>query len=249
MDINILTTFPSFTDSIKDYSMIKRGVEAGIVSINSVDIRAFSNDPNQRTDDYPYGGGNGMLMCCQPIYDALKSIENPGTVIYMSPHGKTINQEVLNELSKLPAMTILCGHYEGVDRRIIDNYVNLELSVGDYVLTGGELPAMMLIDGVSRLLPGLLKSEDSYTEESFYQGLLEHPQYTRPYDFNGFKVPDILLSGNHKLVDKYNLMESIKLTKRLRPDLIDELDADKFEDKEIRNFIIKMKEGGYDERY
>lgn len=249
MDINILTTFPEFTDKIKDYSMIKRAISQGIVNINSINIRDFSNDPNNRTDDYPYGGGNGMLMTCQPIYDALSSIENRGKVIYMSPHGRTLTQSILNDLSKLSVITILCGHYEGVDARIIDNYVDLELSVGDYVLTGGELPAMILIDGVSRLLPGFLKSEDSFKEESFYHGLLEHPQYTRPFEFNGYKVPEILLSGDHQKVFKYNLMESIKLTKKLRPDLIEKLDLAQFNDKEIIEFIIKMKEGGYDERY
>lgn len=249
MDINVLTTFPEFVDEIKDYSMIKRGIVHGLVSINSINIRDFSKDPNRRTDDYPYGGGNGMLMTCQPIYDALNSIENRGKVIYLSPHGKTLNQAILNDLSNLDNMTILCGHYEGVDRRIIDNYVDMEISLGDFVITGGELAALVLIDGVTRLIPGVLKSNESYEEESFFHGLLEYPQYTRPYDFNGLKVPDVLLSGNHKEVDKYNLMQSIKLTQKLRPDMFEKLDINDFDDKEVRDLILQLRKGGHYEHY
>ena len=226
MDINILTTFPSFTDSIKDYSMIKRAVEAGIVSINSVDIRAFSDDPNQRTDDYPYGGGAGMVMQAEPIYRAYTAlcdrIGHRPRVVYMTPQGRTFTQKIAEELAKEEELVFLCGHYEGVDERVLEMIATDYLSAGDYVLTGGELPAMMMIDCISRLVPGVLNNDVSAEFESFHDNLLEYPQYSRPEEFMGKKVPEILLSGHHANIEKWRREQSIIRTLERRPELLEE---------------------------
>ncbi|NLY21560.1 MAG: tRNA (guanosine(37)-N1)-methyltransferase TrmD [Tissierellia bacterium] len=222
MKIDILTLFPEFTDSMKTWSIISRGIESGLVEINSVNIRDFSANKHKKVDDYPYGGGPGMVMTPQPLYDALKGVNSQNKkTIYLSPMGKPLNQEKLMELSKEKELVLLCGHYEGIDQRIIDNYVDEEISIGDFILTGGELPAMVLIDGIVRLIPGVLNNEDSSVEESFSNGLLEHNQYTRPEDFMGHRVPEVLLSGNHKKIDEYKIESSIRNTLNKRPDLID----------------------------
>lgn len=233
MVINCLTTFPEFISSIGNYSMIKRAIDNKIVDVNIVNLRDFSKDPNKRTDDYPYGGGTGMLMTCEPIADALDSLKKKGKVIYLSPAGKTLNQDLLNELKAESVLTFLCGHYEGIDYRIIEEYVDMEISVGDYVVSGGEIPFMIMVDGISRLLPGVLASSSSYEDESFYKGLLEYPQYTRPYNFRGLKVPDILLSGNHEKIRLYNLRQSLELTKIKRPDLYDKYIKENNQNKDL----------------
>ncbi|MDO5717318.1 MAG: tRNA (guanosine(37)-N1)-methyltransferase TrmD [Tissierellia bacterium] len=249
MVINCLTTFPEFVGSIREYSMVRRAYEKNLVDIRTYDLRDYSLDPNRRTDDYPYGGGQGMLMTCQPIVDALQDVKEKGKVIYLSPHGQTLNQEKLKSLATLSEITILCGHYEGVDQRVIDHYVDEEISVGDYVLTGGEIPAMLLIDGIVRLLPGLLRTETSYEEESFYHGLLEHSQYTRPYNFRGLKVPDILLSGHHEKVKEFNLDNAIIQTLKRRPDLIDKILNDVLTDETIKERIQKLRKEDPNESY
>lgn len=203
MKLDILTLFPEFINSFIEWSIIGRAKDSSIIDINSVDIRSFSKNKHKKVDDYPYGGGPGMLMTPQPIYDAIKSVaSSESKVIYLSPQGRTLNQKLCLELSKEKHLILLAGHYEGIDNRIIENFVDLEISIGDYVLTGGELPSMVLVDSVVRLIPGVLSSEESFQEESHYNGLLEHPQYTRPYDFMGHLVPDILLSGNHKNINE-----------------------------------------------
>lgn len=242
MVINCLTTFPEFIESLRSYSIIKRAIEDEKIILNSINIRDFSKDNNRRTDDYPYGGGLGMLMTCQPIVDAISSIDNPGLRIFLGPSGVKLDQNLLNKLSKEDNLTFLCGHYEGVDQRVLDNYIDIEISVGDYVLTGGEIPFMTVLDGVTRLIPGVLKEDKSYEAESFYNGLIEHPQYTRPYDFNGYKVPDILLSGDHEKIRLYNLEQSLKITKERRPDLYDRFMIENCNDKDIIK-ILKRKGG------
>lgn len=222
MKVNILTIFPEFTDSIKTWSIISRAVESGIVEINSVDIREFSENKHKKVDDYPFGGGPGMVMTPQPIHDAMASVKSEDThVIYMSPMGRPLTQSKLVELSNKSELTILCGHYEGIDQRIIDEHVDEEISLGDYILTGGELPAMVLVDGVIRLLPGALNNEASSVDESFSNDLLEHSQYTRPREYLGKEVPEVLLSGNHKLIEEYKLYSAMRNTILKRPDLID----------------------------
>lgn len=224
MKFYVLTLFPDMIMSGLSHSVIKRGCDDGIISIEAIDIRDFSKDKHRHVDDYPYGGGAGMVMQPQPIYDAYMSIKpklSPNCpVVYMSPQGKPFKQSKAESFSKLEDMVILCGHYEGVDERIIEEIVTEEVSIGDFVLTGGELAAMTVIDAVSRLIPGVLNKEESFKDESFTDNLLEYPQYTRPYEFMGRKVPEILLSGHHQNIEKWRREQSLIRTKAKRPDLL-----------------------------
>ena len=227
MIIDVLTLFPDFFYDILKLSMIGRAVENNIVVINPTNIRDFSNNKHKKVDDYPFGGGPGMVMNPEPIFNAIQSVKSTDSkVIYLSPQGKKLNQSILNDLAKESHLILLCGHYEGIDNRIIENYIDEEISIGDYVLTGGEIPAMVLIDGITRLLPGVLSTDESYVEESHYNGILEHPQYTRPRVFNDFTVPEVLLSGNHKKIRDWKIYESLKSTFLKRPDLLNNLDLD-----------------------
>lgn len=221
MKIDVLTLFPEFINSIREYSIIKRAIEEERISLSSLNIRDFSKNKHKKVDDYSYGGGPGMLMTPQPIADSIKHVKKSNShLIYLSPRGSKLNQEKVKELSNLNHLIILCGHYEGIDQRIIDKYVDEEISVGDYILTGGELPAMVLIDSVSRMLPGVLGNEISSEIESFTDDLLEYDQYTRPEEFEGMQVPEVLLSGNHKLIEEFRKNSSLENTKRKRPDLL-----------------------------
>ena len=221
MRIDVLTLFPELFDAFEKYSIVGRTIEKGLFSLNKVDIRDFSKDKHKRVDDYSFGGGPGMVMRPEPIYDALSNVKSEDSiVIYLSPQGKTYNQELANFLSKEKHLILLCGHYEGIDNRIIDNYVDLEISIGDYVLTGGEIPAMVLIESIIRLLPGALSGKESYVNESHYNGLLEYPQYTRPRTFHDFNVPEILLSGDHKKIEEWRKYKSLETTYIKRPDLL-----------------------------
>lgn len=230
MRFDVLTLFPDMFEAVLGDSIIGRARKNGIIEINAINIRDFSKDKHRKVDDYPYGGGAGMVMTPQPIYDAYLSIAQKLSykprVIYLSPQGRLLNQNIVRELSKEEHLVLLCGHYEGIDERIIEEIVDEELSIGDYVLTGGELPAMVLIDSVSRMVPGVLSGEESYSQESHYQGLLEYPQYTRPYEFNGRKVPDVLISGHHANIEKWRRQESIRRTREKRPDLYEKLKPD-----------------------
>ena len=223
MKFDVLTLFPDLFNIVMRESIIGRAQENGIIEINAINIRDYSKDKHKKVDDYPFGGGTGMVMACQPVIDAFnditKDMVKKPKVIYMSPQGRVLNQKIAKELSTEEHLILLCGHYEGIDERIIEEIVDEEISIGDYVLTGGELPAMVLIDCVSRLLEGVLASEDSYSEESHFNGLLEYPQYTRPADYNGKKVPDILLSGHHANIEKWRTQQSLDRTKRKRPDM------------------------------
>lgn len=223
MQFDVLTLFPEMF-SILDESIIGRAKKNKQIDINLVNIRDFSENKHNKVDDTPYGGGAGMVMMPDVVYRAYNSLENKenAKVIYMSPQGKKLNQEKVKELSKENHLIILCGHYEGIDQRVLDKIVDEEISIGDYVLTGGELPAMVLIDSVSRYVEGVLNKE-SIKEESFSENLLEYPQYTRPEVFEGEKVPEVLLSGNHKEIDKWRKEKSLEITKKKRPDLLKEV--------------------------
>ena len=220
MQFDVLTLFPEMFSSLNE-SIIGRAKKNKQININLVNVRDFSENKHNKVDDTPYGGGAGMVMMPDVVYRAYQSLNNKDNakVIYMSPQGKTLNQKKVVELSKEEHLIILCGHYEGIDQRILDKIVDEEISIGDYILTGGELPAMVLIDSVSRYVKGVL-SEDSIKEESFSNGLLEYPQYTRPEVFEGMKVPEILLSGNHQRIDEWRKEQSLELTKKKRPDLL-----------------------------
>ncbi|MGI6703158.1 MAG: tRNA (guanosine(37)-N1)-methyltransferase TrmD [Clostridia bacterium] len=224
MKIDILTLFPEMFDSLLCSSIIGKAVEKGIIQVNIVNIRDFSRDKHRRVDHYPYGGGAGMVMMPQPIYNAIASVKEgcpEALVILTSPRGKPFVQQKAATLSRQGHLVIVCGHYEGVDQRVIDSMVDEEISIGDYVLTGGELPAMVIVDAVARLLPGVIGSLKSLEEESFTGGLLEYPQYTRPAEFMGMKVPEVLLSGDHKRIEEWRRERAIETTKALRPDLLE----------------------------
>ena len=241
MRIDVLTLFPEFFEVLKNWSIIGRALEQGIFSLNTINIRDFSKDKHKRVDDYPFGGGPGMVMKPEPIYDAITSVKtDKSLVVYLSPQGKVLNQQLAKELSKESHLILLCGHYEGIDNRIIENYIDMEVSIGDYVLTGGEIPAMVLIDCVVRLLPGTLSSEESYMDESHYDGLLEYPQYTRPRVFNGLAVPEILLSGDHKKIKEWRKYQALKNTFLKRPDLLEKRKLSKSE-LEMLERIKKLK--------
>ncbi len=224
MIFDILTLFPEMFDGVLNSSMLGRAADKGILEFNTVNIRDFADNKHNRVDDAPYGGGRGMVMQAPPIYSAFKSIEEKRGakphLIYMSPKGKVLTQKDAIRLSKMQNIAILCGHYEGIDQRIIDEIVDEEISIGDYVLTGGELPAMVLIDTISRMIDGVLSNEDSFTDESHFNGLLEYPHYTRPPEFHGMTVPDVLLSGNHAEIEKWRKQKSLEVTQKYRPDLL-----------------------------
>ncbi len=223
MQFDVLTLFPEMFEPLNK-SIIGRAKEKGLININLINIRDFSNNKHKKVDDTPYGGGAGMVMMPDVVYDAYKSLNSKDAkVIYMSPQGQKLNQKKVVELSKEKHIILLCGHYEGIDQRVIDEIVDEEISIGDYVLTGGELPAMIVIDSVSRYIEGVLK-DDSTKEESFSEGLLEYPQYTRPEVFNGKQVPEVLLSGHHENIDKWRREQSLINTKKKRPDLLENIE-------------------------
>ena len=223
MQFDVLTLFPEMFEPLNE-SIIGRAKEKGLININLINIRDFSKNKHKKVDDTPYGGGAGMVMMPDVVYDAYKSLNSKDAkVIYMSPQGQKLNQKKVVELSKEKHIILLCGHYEGIDQRVIDEIVDEEISIGDYVLTGGELPAMIVIDSVSRYIDGVLK-DDSTKEESFSEGLLEYPQYTRPEIFNGKQVPEVLLSGHHENIDKWRREQSLINTKKKRPDLLENIE-------------------------
>jgi len=230
MRFDIMTLFPALVDGVLSESIIGRARKAGMIDVRAYNIRDYSKDKHRRVDDTPYGGGKGMLMSPVPIYDCFADVVNPEKnpcsrrrVLYMSPQGSVLTQAKAKELSEnYDNIVILCGHYEGVDQRIIDEIVDEEISIGDYVLTGGEIPACIVVDAVARLLPGVLADAECYEKESFSDAtLLEYPQYTRPYEFRGRTVPEVLLSGHHANIEKWREQKALEKTKAVRPDLIE----------------------------
>jgi tRNA (guanine37-N1)-methyltransferase len=220
-----MTLFPELIDFYMNISIMKRAIDKGLIEVYSYNIRDFSENKHKKVDDYPFGGGAGMVMTPQPIYATYKyivdkfKIEDP-KVIYLSPKGKKFEQKYAYGYSECEDLIFLCGHYEGIDQRIIDLIVTEEISIGDYVLTGGELPALVLIDSIARLIPGVLNQEESFQDETFNDNLLEYPHYTRPREFLGMEVPEVLISGNHKKINEWRKEKSIELTKERRNDLL-----------------------------
>lgn len=224
MNIHVMTLFPEMFDAIKQ-SILGRAIKNNIISVNAINIRDFAFNKHNKVDDYTYGGGAGMLMQAEPVYlchkaitDSIDSSKKIRTV-YLTPQGRVLNQEIAKELAKEEELILLCGHYEGIDERVLNEVVTDYISIGDYVLTGGELPAMVLIDTVSRFVDGVLSNDESAMTESFSEGLLEYPQYSRPYEWHGKKVPDILMSGHHENVEKWRFEQSLIRTEERRPDL------------------------------
>lgn len=231
MIFDIMTLFPELVSFVLDQSVIGRAQRSGAIEINCHNIRDYSEDKHRRVDDTPYGGGKGMLMAAPPIYNCYEHLmssrkEMNTRVVFMSPSGRLFDQKKAEELSSYDRLIILCGHYEGVDRRIIDEIVDEEISIGDYVLTGGEIPACIVVDSVARLVDGVLSDPECYEKESISSGLVEYPQYTRPYEFHGVKVPDVLISGHHEKIEKWRHDEALKLTLKNRPDILEKFGSE-----------------------
>ncbi len=228
MKIDILSLFPDMFTGFLNTSIIKRAIDSQIVEVNIHDFREFADNKHKKVDDYPYGGGQGMVLMCQPIVDCLKTLTTPKSlIILMSPQGQTLQQSVSVQLAQYEHLIIICGHYEGFDERIRD-YVDMELSIGDYILTGGELASMVVCDSIIRLLDGAIR-ETSHEDDSFSEGLLEYPQYTRPYEYDGNVVPDVLLSGHHENIRQWRLQQSLLKTYLKRPDLLEKKELTKEE--------------------
>lgn len=242
MRIDIMTLFPEMCETVLGESIIGRARENGFVDIRCTNIRDFANNKHNRVDDAPYGGGMGMLMQTQPVFDCYEHIcEQIGKrpkVIYMSPQGQVLTQNKVKELAREDNLIILCGHYEGIDERVIEEIVDEEISIGDYVLTGGELPALVLADSISRMLPGVLANDEAFEQESHYSSLLEYPQYTRPPEWHGKKVPDVLLSGHHKNIELWRREQSIRRTFERRKDMLDNAELSK-SDRKILDSLEK----------
>lgn len=223
MKIEVLTLFPEMFDALKT-GVIGKALDAEKFTLGVTNIRDYSENKHKKCDDYPFGGGAGMVMTPQPIFDAISAVDPQRKCkrIFLSPKGETLSQTLVESLAKEENLLFLCGHYEGVDQRVIDSEIDMELSIGDYVLTGGELACMVSIDAIARYIDGVLGSGESTSEESFSNGLLEYPQYTRPQNFRGMTVPEVLLSGNHQEVDKWRYNEQLRITKERRPDLLEE---------------------------
>ena len=225
MNFYVMTLFPEMVEQGMKTSILGRAMEKGLLSLKAVNIRDYSENKHKKADDYPYGGGAGMLMQAQPVFDACQSVidqigrDKPRRVIYVTPQGKAFHQEMAKELSMEEELIFLCGHYEGIDERVLEEIVTDEISLGDYVLTGGELAAMVMVDAIARLVPGVLHNDESAETESFGDGLLEYPQYSRPEVWHGKRVPEILLSGDHAKVDAWRLEQALARTKERRPDL------------------------------
>ena len=240
MRFDVMTLFPQYCDMVLSESVIGRARKNGHITVNFHNIRDYSENKHRNVDDTPYGGGKGMLMAAPPVYNCYRAVCDSAKegyrpyVVYMSPQGKPLTQQTAARLSLFSHVVVLCGHYEGIDARVINEIVDEEISIGDYVLTGGELPACILIDCVSRLCPGVLSADECFEKESHTNGLLEYPQYTRPYDFNGIKVPDVLLSGHHENIEKWRYEASLEVTRRKRPDLWEKFMAEQEEPKKIK---------------
>lgn len=241
MHFDIFTLFPGMFEGPFSESILKRAQEKGLLSIDLHNIRDVTTDRHHIVDDYPYGGGAGMVMKPEPVFTAVESVYQGGPVILLTPQGRLFNQEIARSLAQEPRVTLLCGHYEGIDERVIEHLVTEELSIGDYVLTGGELAAMVVVDAVSRLIPGVL-AEGSTEEESHSNNLLEYPQYTRPPEFRGWRIPDILLSGHHEQIARWRRKESLRRTRQRRPDLFAKLDLSSKLDKKILEELDEEKE-------
>lgn len=239
MNYYIMTLFPDMVMNGLNTSIIGKAMEKELLSIKAVDIREYTTDKHRHVDDYPYGGGAGMVMQAQPVYDCYKAIESKlekkPRVLFMTPTGKTFNQDMAKELANEENLVFLCGHYEGIDKRVLDKIVTDEVSLGDFVLTGGELPAMVMIDAISRLIPGVLNNDISAETETFTDNLLEYPQYTRPEVWEGESVPSVLLSGHHANIEKWRREQSILLTKERRPDLFEKVELTKKDKKFLQD--------------
>ncbi|MCK8816557.1 tRNA (guanosine(37)-N1)-methyltransferase TrmD [Natroniella sulfidigena] len=244
MKFNVLTLFPEMFESILGTSMLAKAKEQELLSVDLIDIRDYTQNKHRQVDDYPYGGGAGMLLKPEPIFRAVDDLDysKQTPIIFLTPQGETFNQAKAKELANYEELTLLCGHYEGVDQRVREELITDEISIGDYVLTGGELPAMVLIDAVARLIPGVLGSQESAVEDSFYQGLLDYPHYTRPRDYKGLEVPQVLLSGDHGRIEQWRRKKALENTLHKRPDLLKQADLSEQDQKLLAEIKQELEE-------
>ena len=239
---NFITIFPDLINNFLKYGLVSRAIEKKIIEINTIYLRDFSDDSNLRIDDKSYGGGPGMVMRYKPVEDALKSIKRKSYVIYLSPQGSKLNQYKISELTKVKNLTFLCGRYEGYDQRVVDDLVDEQISLGDYVISGGELPSLILLEGITRLIPNVANDIDSILNDSFTDNLLDYPHYTRPESINGHEVPDVLLSGNHNEIAKWRRKQSLGITWKNRPDLLKNVKLSIEDDKLLKEYINESKD-------
>ncbi len=242
MRFTVLTLFPDTIRAVASHSIVGRAIQAGLLSVDAIDIRSFAGNAYGKIDDSPYGGGRGMLLMCEPVHAAwreavARSGETHPRTVFLSPQGRTFDQSRAAELSKLPGLILLCGHYEGIDQRVLDEIVDEEISLGDFVMTGGEIPALAVIDAVSRLIPGVLPDESAYLEESHSDGLLEYPHFTRPAEWHGKKAPDVLLSGHHERIVQWRRLMALTTTMKKRPDLFGRIQLEKGEGARLAEFL------------
>ena len=242
MNYNIITIFPDLIDAFSDTGFIKRSIKNNIININIINLREYSASKHKRVDEKTYGGGPGMVMQYQPIYDAIKNIKDSGPIIYLSPQGEPLTQAKLKKLSYEENLTLLCGRYEGIDQRAVDDLVDEEISLGDYVISGGESASMVLLEGITRLIPGAVDDEESVNQDSFQAGILDYPHYTKPEKINGMKIPDVLISGNHEKIEIWRRKQALGLTWRKRPELLKNVKLSKEDDKLLKEYILENKE-------
>ncbi len=242
MNYNIITIFPNLIHSFSDTGFIKRSIKNDIININIINLREYSANKHKRVDDKTYGGGPGMVMQYKPIYDAIKNIKDSGPIIYLSPQGEPLTQVKLKKLASEENLTILCGRYEGIDQRVVDDLVDEEISLGDYVISGGESASMVLLEGITRLIPGAVDDEESIKQDSFQSGILDHPHYTKPEEINGMKIPDVLISGNHEKIEIWRRKQALGLTWLKRPELLKNVKLSKEDDKLLKEYILENKE-------
>jgi len=242
MNYNIITIFPNLINSFSDTGYFTRSIKTDIININIINLREYSANKHKRVDDKTYGGGPGMVMQYKPIYDAIKNIKDSGLIIYLSPQGEPLTQVKLKKLASEENLTILCGRYEGIDQRVVDDLVDEEISLGDYVISGGESASMVLLEGITRLIPGVVDDEESIKQDSFQSGILDHPHYTKPEEINGMKIPDVLISGNHEKIEIWRRKQALGLTWLKRPELLKNVKLSKEDDKLLKEYILENKE-------
>ena len=241
MKYNIITIFPELINAFANVGFIKHSLKKSIISINSIDLRKYTDNKHNRVDDKSYGGGPGMVLQYEPIAKSIKEIKDPGPVIYLSPQGETLTQSKLKTLSLKSNLTILCGRYEGVDQRVLDKFVDEELSLGDYVISGGETASMVLVEGISRLIPGVVEDMESIKRDSFQNGILDYPHFTKPEEIDDMKIPDILISGNHEKIELWRKKQALGMTWLKRPDLLKNVKLSKEDDKLLKEYILEYK--------
>ena len=242
MNYNIITIFPELVSMFAKTGFIKRAIEKEYIDINIINLRDYSNNKHNRVDDKSYGGGPGMVMQYEPIYNSIKDIKKKGSVIYLSPQGKPLTQGKLKNLSLEDNLTILCGRYEGVDQRVIDNLIDEEVSIGDYVISGGESASMVLMEGITRLIPGVVDDIESINQDSFQAGILDHPHYTKPENIKGMAIPDVLISGNHQNIETWRRKNALGATWLKRPELLKNVKLSKEDDKLLKEYILEYKQ-------